>query len=165
MRRPPPYIPLRLSFASGILAVDNSLAVAYEVVNTGSADMYFSVGAHPAFKIPLVPGTEYTDYCLQFNQAETAPRWPISPDGLIEQTLPAFITKHRSPQPYERPLSKRCAGVERHEFSYCNPRFRQNSPWLPVRLSRLSIPRHLGRQKRRFRMYRTLVRHCGQRCN
>ncbi|OQP59970.1 aldose epimerase [Niastella vici] len=63
---------------------ENSLAVTYEVVNAGKEEMYFSVGAHPAFKIPLVPGTAYTDYYLQFNHTETAPRWPISPDGLIE---------------------------------------------------------------------------------
>ena len=65
---------------------ENSLAVAYEVVNAGNEEMYFSVGAHPAFALPLTPGTTYTDYYLQFDQTETAPRWPISPDGLIEQT-------------------------------------------------------------------------------
>lgn len=65
---------------------ENSLAVAYEVVNAGKEVMYFSVGAHPAFALPLVPGTAYTDYYLEFNQPETAPRWPISPEGLIEQT-------------------------------------------------------------------------------
>lgn len=65
---------------------ENSLAVAYEVVNAGKEVMYFSVGAHPAFALPLVPGTAYTDYYLEFNQPETAPKWPISPEGLIEQT-------------------------------------------------------------------------------
>ncbi|OQP45446.1 aldose epimerase [Niastella yeongjuensis] len=88
--------PFAFEFRIKYSLVDNSLAVAYEVVNTGDADMYFSVGAHPAFKIPLVPGTDYTDYYLQFNQAETAPRWPISPDGLIEQTpLPLLQNSNR----------------------------------------------------------------------
>jgi len=78
--------PFVFEFRIRYTLVDHSLAVAYEVVNSGKEVMYFSVGAHPAFKIPLVPGTDYTDYYLQFNQTETAPRWPISPDGLIEQT-------------------------------------------------------------------------------
>jgi galactose mutarotase-like enzyme len=76
--------PFTFEFRIKYTLVDNSLAVSYEVVNAGKEAMYFSVGAHPAFKIPLVPGTVYTDYYLQFNQTETAPRWPISPDGLIE---------------------------------------------------------------------------------
>jgi galactose mutarotase-like enzyme len=45
--------------------------------------MYFSIGGHPAFGVPLVPGTDYTDYYLEFDGVETAPRWPISKDGLI----------------------------------------------------------------------------------
>jgi galactose mutarotase-like enzyme len=78
--------PFAFEFRIRYTLVNSSLAVAYEVVNCGKDEMYFSVGAHPAFKIPLAPGTDYTDYYLQFNQTETAPRWPISPDGLIEQT-------------------------------------------------------------------------------
>lgn len=75
---------------------ENALAVAYEVVNAGKEIMYFSVGAHPAFALPLVPGTAYTDYYLEFNQYETAPKWPISPDGLIEQTpLPLLENANR----------------------------------------------------------------------
>ncbi|THU39475.1 aldose 1-epimerase family protein [Niastella caeni] len=78
--------PFAFEFRIRYTLFQNSLAVTYEVVNCGKETMYFSVGAHPAFKIPLVPGTTYTDYYLQFNQSETAPRWPISPDGLIEQS-------------------------------------------------------------------------------
>ena len=78
--------PFAFEFRLRYTLFENSLAVAYEVVNPAKELMYFSVGAHPAFKIPLVAGTDYTDYYLQFNQVETAPRWPISPDGLIEQT-------------------------------------------------------------------------------
>jgi galactose mutarotase-like enzyme len=78
--------PFAFEFRIRYTLFENSLAVAYEVVNPGKEVMFFSVGAHPAFKLPLAPGTGYTDYFLQFNQTETAPRWPISPDGLIEQS-------------------------------------------------------------------------------
>lgn len=59
------------------------ITVAYEVTNTGTGDMFFSVGAHPAFAVPLVQGTEYDDYFLEFSEAETAPRWLIN-NGLID---------------------------------------------------------------------------------
>lgn len=78
--------PFTFEFRLRYTLFENALAVACEVVNTGREMMYFSVGAHPAFKLPLVPGTGYSDYYLQFNQTETAPRWPISPEGLIEQS-------------------------------------------------------------------------------
>lgn len=88
--------PFAFEFRIRYTLVDQSLAVTYEVLNSGKDVMYFSVGAHPAFKIPLVPGTNYTDYYLQFNQTETTPRWPISPDGLIESSsLPLLQNTNR----------------------------------------------------------------------
>jgi galactose mutarotase-like enzyme len=85
--------PFTFEFRIRYTLFENSLAVTYEVVNTGKEDMYFSVGAHPAFALPLVQGTAYADYYLQFNQEETAPRWPISPDGLIEQSPSPLLEK------------------------------------------------------------------------
>lgn len=61
------------------------LKTTYSVKNLSAGEMYFSVGGHPAFKLPLVEGTAYTDYYLEFNETETSPRWPISKDGLIEK--------------------------------------------------------------------------------
>lgn len=61
-----------------------TLKVNYLVRNLSDGEMYFSIGAHPAFKVPIAANTDYTDYYLEFNMKETAPRWPISPDGLIE---------------------------------------------------------------------------------
>lgn len=60
------------------------LKVTYRVINTDSADMFFSVGGHPAFKVPLLDGLAYEDYYLEFTEKENAGRWPISKDGLIE---------------------------------------------------------------------------------
>jgi galactose mutarotase-like enzyme len=88
-----PVFPFEFDFRLKYTLYKNALAVAYEVVNTGKETMYFSVGAHPAFKMPLVDGTAYTDYYLQFDHEETAPRWPISKDGLIEIT-PVPLLEH-----------------------------------------------------------------------
>ena len=62
----------------------DQLQVTYKVVNTGQGTLYFSVGGHPAFKVPLIPGSDYTDHYLEFNMAENAGRWPVSKEGLIE---------------------------------------------------------------------------------
>lgn len=70
---------------------ENFLHVSYIVQNTGPDAMYFSVGGHPAFKVPLVEGSTYEDHYLQFNKIETAPRWPISSAGLIETNATPFL--------------------------------------------------------------------------
>jgi galactose mutarotase-like enzyme len=60
------------------------LKVSYEVINVSdSGKMLFSVGGHPAFKIPLIDGTKYEDYYLKFEKKESVGRWPVMPDGLI----------------------------------------------------------------------------------
>jgi len=66
------------------LGVD-SLKATYRVHNTGSDDLYFSVGGHPAFKLPLVEGTSYEDFYLEFDKKEVLSRWPISAAGLLEK--------------------------------------------------------------------------------
>lgn len=65
---------------------NNQLQVTYRVVNKGeiSQKLYFSVGGHPAFKLPLLPGSVYSDYYLEFNKTENTGRWLISKEGLIE---------------------------------------------------------------------------------
>ncbi len=45
----------------------NALLCSYIVQNTNTVDMYFSVGGHPAFRVPLSPGLQYSDYSLKFD--------------------------------------------------------------------------------------------------
>lgn len=76
--------PFSFDFRIGYTVVENSIAVTYEVVNTGKETMYFSVGGHPAFALPMVPDTVYDDYYLAFDQVETVGRWPIAEGGLLK---------------------------------------------------------------------------------
>jgi galactose mutarotase-like enzyme len=77
--------------------------VTYHIVNIGDEEMYFSVGAHPAFKVPLAAGASYEDYSLIFNKVEDAPRWPISKDGLIEEKPLPFL-EHTDALPLRKEL-------------------------------------------------------------
>jgi len=62
---------------------DSTLELKYEVINESEEALYFSIGAHPAFKVPLGESTEYEDYYLKFEEAEAAPKWEICAGGLI----------------------------------------------------------------------------------
>ncbi|MDF2188751.1 aldose 1-epimerase family protein [Paraflavitalea sp. CAU 1676] len=93
--------PFHFEFRIRYTALGNSLAVTYEVTNTGKEEMYFSVGGHPAFRVPLTGDTSYDDYVLSFEREETAPRWPISPDGLIDEPAQTLLQGTR-----QLPLTK-----------------------------------------------------------
>ncbi len=53
--------------------------------------MYFSVGAHPAFKVPLEEGFDFDQYYLLFDKAENANKWPITAEGLIDNNAIPFF--------------------------------------------------------------------------
>lgn len=91
----------------------DELSVAYQVRNDGEEPMFFSVGGHPAFKVPLVEGTRYEDYRLVFEKEENAGRWPISKDGLIEKT-PGPLLQQSRVLPLSKELFSKDALVLKH---------------------------------------------------
>jgi galactose mutarotase-like enzyme len=66
------------------------LAVRYDVANTGSARMYFSIGSHPAFAMPFAGGA-LENYYVLFEREEQMVRWffkdGIIPAGKTEEAL------------------------------------------------------------------------------
>lgn len=47
----------------------NSLSVDWKIENQNNGEMYFSIGAHPAFRIPLIESEGVEDYHLKFTPA------------------------------------------------------------------------------------------------
>lgn len=45
---------------------DAGIKVMWKVLNTGSETMFFTIGGHPAFNVPVLDGTKFTDYYLHF---------------------------------------------------------------------------------------------------
>ena len=90
--------PFPFSFSVQYTIDESRLYVVYTVQNTGDETMYFSVGGHPAFKLPLTDNTDFEDYYLAFSQFENAKRYPLSSNGLIETTPAEFFhTAERLP--------------------------------------------------------------------
>lgn len=95
--------PFPFLFSVRYTLVNNELCVTYIVQNTSHKDLYFSVGGHPAFKLPLTENTVYEDYYLRFGDVETAGRWPLSKDGLIEEH-PVHFLMHARKLPLKKSL-------------------------------------------------------------
>jgi galactose mutarotase-like enzyme len=105
--------PFHFSFSIRYSLEDNRLNVAYTVKNKDDKEIFFSVGGHPAFKVPLVDGTTFEDYYLEFNHFEHASRWPLSQDGLIENSA-ALVIEHTDKLPLKKSLFYNDALVFKH---------------------------------------------------
>lgn len=87
--------PYQFEFLIGYRLKANELLVSYEVRNKDDKPMYFQLGGHPAFAVPFgLKGHEnesYSDYSIQFEQAENSPRHFIDGDGFFDgRTGPVF---------------------------------------------------------------------------
>lgn len=108
--------PFEFAFSVRYTLKGNSLEVSFVTMNNGDQNMPFSVGAHPAFRVPLVPGTTYNDYYLSFEKEEKLQRWPISAQGLIEKE-PVTIQEKGKDLPLSKDLFAQDALVFKHLHS------------------------------------------------
>lgn len=61
----------------------NTLQVVYSVENHCERRMPYCIGGHTAYRVPLVQGTQYDDYRIEWEKRETAPRYPLI-DGVLD---------------------------------------------------------------------------------
>lgn len=67
---------------------ESSLSCVYEVFNPSqNCPLYFSIGAHPAFSVPLRSDLAYTDYFLSFNKDRVLSSHKISGDLINDETI------------------------------------------------------------------------------
>lgn len=68
---------------------EKQLLTQITIENQGQGKMPFNFGLHPGFRVPLFDGEHFTDYVIEFEQAETAvlPTVDLS-NGLIDETIP-----------------------------------------------------------------------------
>ena len=86
--------PFNFHFDIHYRLIASELNITYSVTNTGNEKMYFSVGAHPAFRVPLDLRYSYDDYYLEFDKEEQSGRWPLK-DGLIDVAPTPFFNSQK----------------------------------------------------------------------
>lgn len=60
--------PRRFAFRVIYRLLGQTLEITYEVENRDSRTMYFGLGGHPGFHVPLTPGQIFSDYRLRFSE-------------------------------------------------------------------------------------------------
>ncbi len=87
--------------------VGHTLRHGMRVVNLSEETMPFSLGAHPGFRCPLLPGERMSDYRLEFGEKETLDS-RVKTDGLLTGEVEPFL-EDVSTKPLDHSLFKKGA--------------------------------------------------------
>lgn len=79
----------------------NEVEVMWTVENLDNKDMYFSIGAHPALKCPIVDGENFNDCYLKFDVPEKASRILLTSSGNLSHERIPTIYGTELPLSYE----------------------------------------------------------------
>ncbi|WP_026898526.1 aldose 1-epimerase family protein [Daejeonella oryzae] len=75
--------PYKFTFQVIYDLLDNELKITYKVINRDNKTIYFSVGAHPAFRIPFDKNDSLEDYYLEFERDEVLEKHLLSVNGFF----------------------------------------------------------------------------------
>ncbi|MBV9962956.1 MAG: aldose 1-epimerase family protein [Parafilimonas sp.] len=89
--------PFKFTFSVEYAINNAMLFCSYVVKNTGDDTLYFSVGGHPAFNVPLVKNLKYSNYLLKFNNDEILTRCLLH-KGLISNSTDQIRLNNKSLQ-------------------------------------------------------------------
>lgn len=95
--------PFHFQFTIQYVLHEATIIIRYGIKNLGKEHLLFSVGAHPAFNVPLTKGTEFEDYYLQFETTENAPIFPLDDHGMTELEAIPFL-KNTDTLPLQKSL-------------------------------------------------------------
>lgn len=63
------HFPFKFSLTLTYSLTGGELSIGYTVLNLGTDDMYYCIGAHPAFNMPIGEG-KFEDFSISFNKSE-----------------------------------------------------------------------------------------------
>lgn len=105
--------------------LDSTLSCAYEVINpSDSRSILFSIGAHPAFAVPLTSDIQYTDCFLEFNNDHNITYHKITKDLIADETIEIELQNGILPLKHElfyddalvfKSLKSDCISIRNHK--------------------------------------------------
>lgn len=70
---------------------ENILKITYQVINVDNQSIFFSIGAHPAFKCPLVNNTSFSDYYITFQHEEKPLQYSLNKENGLRVEKPVSV--------------------------------------------------------------------------
>ncbi|SHK35403.1 aldose 1-epimerase family protein [Hymenobacter psychrotolerans] len=124
--------PFEFSLVVSYRLAGPQLTVGWEVHNLGTAELLFSIGAHPAFRCPLQAGEVFEDYEFVFDHPVTAVQHLLKGGLLTGETEPLLDQQTTLPLSYQ--LFERDALVLKHfDFTHVTLRSRRSGRTVRLR--------------------------------
>ena len=82
--------PRRFLFQITYRLTNNTLDISFQVENQDERTMFFAVGGHPGFHVPLSVGESFSDYRLRFSEACAPQRVLFTPECFVTGETEAF---------------------------------------------------------------------------
>ena len=90
--------PFDYGFRVRYVLYGNTLNISYLVTNKGDDTMYYGMGSHPGFNVPIAKGLEFEDYFVEFPEAGDVMSRVFSPDRCATDTdVPYPLKGNRIP--------------------------------------------------------------------
>ena len=126
--------PFKFDFRITYRLRNEHVIVYYEVYNPTSEPIYFSLGGHPAFRVPFFDDDQYDDYFLRFEHPEDSGSYRVLKDGTLStDTVPVPWTEGGRVLPLTHELFANDALVFTDlETKSINLESRKNGPVLKV---------------------------------
>ena len=86
--------PFRFTLLVTYALQEDTLSASYEVRNESGETMYFGIGGHPGFSLPLDEGLEFSDYYLEFGQEHLPCRIGHTESCFLSGTDTSFPLEH-----------------------------------------------------------------------
>lgn len=86
--------PREFSFRIVYALEGKCLNVTFEVENLDVRPMYFGLGGHPGFRVPLAGGKRFEDYCLRFSEPCAPQRILFSPECFVTGETTPFALRN-----------------------------------------------------------------------
>lgn len=121
----------------------NTLEITYSVDNRSEEQMYFGIGGHPGFNVPLGPGAAFEDYFLEFSEEADPVRIVFTNDCFVSGKDVPYPLQDRRRIPLRHELFDQDAivlkqaarevcltgGTGKHSVTVCCPDFRYIGFW------------------------------------
>jgi ABC-type sugar transport system permease subunit len=95
-------------------SIGNTLKIGTRVENAGEGRMYFAVGGHPGFNVPMEAGTSFEDYCLMFDEEAHPYRIHLADSGAVTPLTTVYEMKDNKVIPLSHDLFDHDAVVLTH---------------------------------------------------
>lgn len=90
------HYPYDFEFRVSYTVEGNRIDQSFEVFNSGSEELGFQVGGHPAFTVPFDNGERYDEYEIWFDSPQTLDRHLLTKEGIYSGDTRRFLDDEKS---------------------------------------------------------------------